>query len=96
MSIEHLREQIDLVDQRLIELLGQRFAITEQIGTLKAQQQLAAQSADREAQQFARYSHLAAEFGVPEDLLRTIFRAVINQVIENHQTLQQQTCQPQK
>lgn len=95
MSIEHLREQIDQLDRRLIELLGQRFAITAEIGALKAQQQLAAQSSVREAEQFARYSTLAEEFGVPEELLRKVFRAVINQVVENHQALQQTACPPQ-
>ncbi len=35
MSIDDLREEIDLIDEKLIKLLDERFEKTDQIGVLK-------------------------------------------------------------
>ncbi|MEM9622083.1 MAG: chorismate mutase [Pseudomonadota bacterium] len=87
MTITELRAQIDQLDYQLIEILSQRFAITHQIGQLKATQQLAPRATEREAEQFARYQALAENFDVPPSLIHGIFHAIIDQVVEHHQQL---------
>ncbi len=44
-----LRIEIDKIDAHIVELLAQRFDITNQVGVLKAQKKLSAIDPEREA-----------------------------------------------
>ena len=48
-----VREKIDAIDRKLLELLAERFALTHQVGLLKANLELEAVDTVREAQKLA-------------------------------------------
>lgn len=49
-TIEELRQQINLIDQQLLELLVQRFVVTHQVGVYKNKHDLPIFDAKREQQ----------------------------------------------
>ena len=61
-----VREKIDAIDRKLLELLAERFALTHQVGLLKANLELEAADTVREAQK------LANKWG--NDLKKQLFR----------------------
>ena len=86
-----LRSRVDAVDAEIIKLLGTRFAITREIGQLKARQALDAVDASREAAQAQRYAALATESGLEPDCVRTIFRVIIDEVVSQHRLIARET-----
>ena len=60
-ELNTLRGEIDKIDRSILQLLASRFAITREIGALKAQAEWPAQASDREAQQFEALSKMANE-----------------------------------
>jgi chorismate mutase len=54
---------------------------------MKAKFELSAVDLEREAAQRLRYTNLARQHGLREELLQTIFRTVIAEVVANHQAL---------
>lgn len=87
-----LRMDIDRIDAQIVELLAQRFGITDQVGVLKAQKKLSAIDPLREAQQAQRYTELAEKFGVPSHVVLKLFRGVIDEVVINHRAIAVQTA----
>jgi len=86
-ELTSLRQQIDAIDEELVELLSGRFRITDRVGQLKAEQGLHAVDPARESQQAQRLHELAARHGVTATLVNHIFRAVVDQVVLNHQSI---------
>ncbi|WP_311969887.1 chorismate mutase [Pseudomonas baltica] len=86
-DLQHLRAEIDDLDEELIRILGLRFIATEKVGHIKAAQSLAAVDPAREAAQAQRYCELAAHCGLSEQLVQRVFRAVIDEVVINHQAI---------
>ena len=86
-KLNTLRAEIDALDEAVIRLLGQRFVATQQVGQLKASQQLDAVDPAREARQAERYAALAQQHGLSVDLVQRLFRVVIDEVVANHRAL---------
>ncbi len=86
-ELEHLRAQIDAVDERFVELLAQRFRITRRVGRIKAERGLPPQDATREAQIDAKVRRLAKEYELDEGLVSDVLRAVIDRVVAEHREL---------
>lgn len=86
-----LRVEIDKIDAHIVELLAQRFDITNQVGVLKAQKKLSAIDPEREARQAQRYTELANEFGVKPAVVQNLFRGIIDEVVINHRAIAVQT-----
>ncbi|OUS36183.1 hypothetical protein A9R01_06065 ['Osedax' symbiont bacterium Rs2_46_30_T18] len=82
-----MRDEIDALDRNIISLLGRRFQMTETIGRYKAENALAATDLVREASQFAQLKRLAAEQGINESLIETIYKCIIDEVVSNHKRL---------
>jgi chorismate mutase len=80
---EH-RERIDELDAELIKTLAKRFAITRQVGELKARLNLPAQDSTREASQFERIEKLAEELGLGSKVARAVLRLVVDLVLAEH------------
>jgi chorismate mutase len=80
-----LRAQIDGLDQALVELLGRRFRVTDEVGRLKASSGLVAVDPEREATQEARLRSLAMRHGVNPDVVARIFRTIVEEVVSNHE-----------
>lgn len=81
------RDKIDQIDRKLIELLAQRFALTHQVGMLKANQELEAVDAPREASKLSELRALAQEYDLSPDLVTELFTRIMQEVVKNHQRL---------
>ncbi|HHM5702871.1 TPA: chorismate mutase [Pseudomonas aeruginosa] len=90
-ELRRLRAEIDSLDEEVIRILALRFVATGKVGTIKAAQNLEAVDPSREAAQAERYSVLAARYGVSIELTQKVFRAVIDEVVANHQTIREST-----
>jgi chorismate mutase len=85
--IVELRETIDILDSELIEVLGKRFAVTRQVGELKAEFDLPASSPDREKDQMVRFQDLAAQAQLNPAFVTDLMRLVIDEVVRNHKSI---------
>lgn len=91
-ELAELRIEIDKIDAHIVELLAQRFDITNRVGVLKAQKKLSAVDPEREARQAQRYTELANEFGVKPSVVQNLFRDIIDEVVINHRAIAVQTA----
>ncbi len=82
--LEELRDQIDLLDNQLVEVLARRFRLTDEIGRLKRDLGLPAVDAQREQQQRAKIQQLARQHGLSEDIALKVLRAIIDEVVIKH------------
>lgn len=82
-----LRTRIDDIDARIIALLGKRFEATKQIGLIKARLDVPAIDAEREVALRKRYADLATQHELDAQLVQTLFRIVIDEVVVNHKML---------
>ena len=85
-----VREKIDAIDERLLDLLAERFQLTHQVCLLKANQQLSALDATREAEKLARLADLSSDRDLNPELVQELFRRIMQQVVQNHERLKAQ------
>lgn len=83
-ELQSLRDEVDDIDAKIIELLASRFLVTKKIGNLKKLRALNAIDPEREAAQEARFRDLAQRSGLNADLVLGIFRSIIDEVVSNH------------
>ena len=76
-SIEELRSEIDVVDDKLMKLIDSRAELTREIVQIKKKAGLAAEDTVREQEIFAR----AEQFG-HRDLIKIIYTGIFNWVKE--------------
>jgi len=81
------REKIDQIDKNLVELLAARFELTHQVGVLKADQELEALDAGREAEKLAELQRLCADKGLDPELITELFSRIMEEVVKNHKRL---------
>jgi chorismate mutase len=82
------RQRLDEIDARLLDLLAERFAVTNQVGQLKRDLGLTPRDPIREEMQLARLSALAEEKALDPDMVADMFRVIIDAVVANHVRLQ--------
>ena len=80
---EH-RASIDRLDAILVYTLAERFAHTQAVGKLKAQNDLPPSDPSREAKQIARLETLAAEADLDPDFAKKFLNFIIQEVILHH------------
>lgn len=78
------REKIDAIDRRLVLLLAERFALTDEVGKLKASNDLEAVDPEREAQKLKAIRELCQQQGLNPDLVSEIFTRIMSEVVRNH------------
>lgn len=93
-DLSTLRQRIDAIDDQIIDLLGQRFAVARQVGQWKARHSAQAVDAERERQQQERFTRLAAEHGLDPDLVCRLFRQVIDAVVQEHRHIAASASSP--
>ncbi len=86
-ELQKLREKIDKLDSQLLEVLAQRFQVTEQIGKIKVANKFPLVDPTREAAQAARIATLARTKGVDPKLAQAIQRLIIDNVVVRHQAI---------
>ncbi|MGI8716997.1 MAG: chorismate mutase [Lapillicoccus sp.] len=84
-----LRRSIDNIDAALVHLLAERFERTQQVGRLKAEQQLPIADPEREDAQIARLRALAREAGLDPVFAEKFLGFVIAEVIRHHEAIAQ-------
>ncbi|MCK5044622.1 chorismate mutase [Candidatus Parcubacteria bacterium] len=84
MELKKLRQEIDKTDEKLLRVLGERFALTEKVGEYKKKHQLEAQDKEREEQVFIQREKWAEEFGVGHSLVKELFELIIKRVCQEH------------
>jgi chorismate mutase len=84
-DLEALRAEIDALDQQLIALLGRRFAITRQIGTVKSQLKLASITQDRYQAVVKLWQQYAVQHAISPLLAKQIFDLIHEDVIKEHE-----------
>lgn len=82
-----VREQIDRVDQGLVLLLANRFALTQRVGLLKAEHNLSSFDPERENRKLETIRNLCEEHGVDPTLVADILARVMREVVKNHETI---------
>ena len=80
---EH-RASIDRLDAILVYTLAERFAHTQAVGKLKAQNDLPPSDPSREAKQIARLETLATEADLDPEFAKKFLKFIIQEVIQHH------------
>jgi len=83
-SLQMYRRELDDLDAQLIALLAVRFAITRNIGALKASHGVAAADPAREREQLDRLVSLSADSDLPSEVTRAVFETLFRFVRANH------------
>lgn len=77
--IKRIREQIDLIDARLMELVQQRLLLAKEIGQIKLDLGLPVEDLTREAELIAKDRALAEAKNIPADLIEDLLRRLIRE-----------------
>lgn len=86
-----LRSSIDNIDAALISMLAERFRCTQEVGVLKAENDMAASDPAREAAQIERLRSLAREANLDPEFAEKWFNFVVAEVIHHHSRIADET-----
>lgn len=75
--LPEIRDRIDALDERLVELLNQRAALSREVGRIKAESADVVFKPFREKEMLARLATLSPGI-LPEDHLRSIYREILS------------------
>lgn len=81
--LNDLRSRIDRIDDYILELLGERMGISEEIGEIKKQKQLAIHQSERWAQIVKRALEKGKTGGLTEEFILKMFQQVHNESIRH-------------
>lgn len=84
-TIATLRQQIDVVDNELLALLGRRQGLVRQVITVKKEQGLPARIPDRVSEIIARLEQAAPEKGASPELVRAVWTAMVEWFIAHEE-----------
>ena len=79
-----LRDKIDTLDEEILMLLAQRFAVTSEVGKLKAKEQLNSVDSVREQEKLACLRSLADKHSLNSEFVLELFQQVFDEVLKNH------------
>lgn len=80
-ALQQARRDIDDIDQRLIALLVERFAVAERVVGIKRETGLPALLPDRVEEVVSNVETLAVQHGLPEGLASGLWRQLISATI---------------
>tara|TARA_A100001011_G_C14101151_1_gene752848 strand:- start:402 stop:701 length:300 start_codon:yes stop_codon:yes gene_type:complete len=83
------RDSIDRLDAILVYTLAERFKHTQEVGKLKAENNLEPSDPERESVQIKRLEHLSKEAGLNPIFAKKLLSFIISEVIRHHESLQQ-------
>ncbi|WP_425293266.1 chorismate mutase [Halobacterium rubrum] len=77
MTLDELREEIESIDREIVDLIARRTYVAETIADVKAEQGLSTTDESQEEAVMERAGENAAAFGVDDNLVKAIFRLLI-------------------
>ena len=77
MSLDELREEIQTIDREIVELIAQRTYVADTIAQVKAEEGLPTTDETQEQQVMDRAGDNAEQFDVDANLVKAIFRLLI-------------------
>ena len=83
-KLDNYRESIDRLDSILTYTLGERFKKTNEIGKIKAKNNLPSTDKNRELKQLKRILKIAKEINLDTVFAKKIFSIIVNEVKNNH------------
>ena len=86
-DLERLRASIDNMDAILLHTLAERFKLTQQVGVLKAQNDMPPADKAREARQIERLQSLASESGLDPAFAEKFLNFIVAEVIRHHEKI---------
>jgi chorismate mutase len=90
-GLETFRETIDNIDSAIIHMLAERFRCTQDVGRLKAKQNMPVKDSGREAAQVTRLRSLANGAGLDPDFAERFHAFVVEEVIRQHTAIRMRT-----
>jgi chorismate mutase len=93
-ELQELREQIDRLDQSMVLLLANRFALTRRVGRIKASNGLDSFDAGREQCKLDAITGLCEEHRVSPELMSRILQDIMREVVKNHESLRSGASEP--
>jgi chorismate mutase len=85
--LEELRASIDNLDAAIVHLLAERFKCTQEVGRLKAREQMPPSDPAREQRQVARLRRLAEESSLDPVFAERFLAFIIDEVIHHHERI---------
>ncbi len=82
-----LRDQIDRLDQALVLLLANRFALTRRVGEIKARENLESFDGSREQDKLLRIRELCEKHELNPELVSDILSGIMREVVQNHERI---------
>jgi chorismate mutase len=76
-GLEPFRARLDVLDERILELLGERFDVCREVAAFKDEHDIPMMQPDRVAQVRARYLARGRELGLPADFTAALFELLI-------------------
>ena len=73
-DLQTLRKKIDSIDEKLLELIGDRIKLMEEIGKIKKQLQLPVHDPSREKEKIEIINLQAKKSGIPAELVNKIWK----------------------
>ncbi|MBG6145582.1 chorismate mutase [Labrenzia sp. EL_142] len=86
-ELKALRSSIDNIDAALIHMLAERFRCTQQVGVLKATNDLPPADPAREKIQIERLRRLAADANLDPDFAEKFLNFIVREVIRHHEAI---------
>ncbi|MGB3625293.1 MAG: chorismate mutase [Henriciella sp.] len=86
-ELERLRSSIDNMDAILLHTLAERFKLTQQVGVLKAKNDMPPADKAREARQIERLRQLADESGLDPAFAEKFLNFIVAEVIRHHEKI---------
>jgi chorismate mutase len=81
-----LRMQIDRIDEDMLNLLAERFAVTAKVGELKAKSGLDSVDSVREHEKLERLRELADARSLNSKFILDMFQTIFDEVVKNHRS----------
>lgn len=78
------RQVIDSFDNALVYILAERFRCTDEVGLLKAKNNFPPVDSDREARQLSRLRQSALDSNVDPDLVESLMKSIMKEVVLRH------------
>lgn len=78
MDLEELRQKIDEIDHKILELLAERLKLSPKIAALKREQGLSIEPPDREEELYHERQQYLASLGITdEEIIRQLFSTIM-------------------